>query len=199
MTQSGILLGTPGYMAPEQIRAAKSVDERADIFALGCVLYQLYTNERAFRGADPFEMMRRSCDGDFRCPQDLLPRLPSRIVDAIEAALAPRKERRPESVSVLQEIFRGDRPSEGYGRRERNRLVRVLPEVDREQVTEVAKSQQRSERSPPGRGGESTPPLGRDREAREVAQLLKESSLVTLLGPGGIGKTLRSQCSGGSR
>jgi eukaryotic-like serine/threonine-protein kinase len=55
-TASGIILGTAGYMAPEQVRAER-VDARADLFALGCVLHELLTGERAFRGGTAIETL----------------------------------------------------------------------------------------------------------------------------------------------
>src|SRR5690606_86631 len=49
-TRSGVMVGTPGYMAPEQARGAKEVDARADVFALGCVLYECLAGRPAFSG-----------------------------------------------------------------------------------------------------------------------------------------------------
>jgi eukaryotic-like serine/threonine-protein kinase len=56
MTQAGMILGTPAYMSPEQVRG-EPVDKRADIWAFGCVLYELVTGRRPFRGGSIAEIM----------------------------------------------------------------------------------------------------------------------------------------------
>lgn len=50
LTQSGVLIGTPGYMAPEQVQASPLIDVRADVFSLGCVLFECLTGRPAFEG-----------------------------------------------------------------------------------------------------------------------------------------------------
>jgi hypothetical protein len=63
ITDAGTVLGTVGYMAPEQVRGL-GVDHRADLFALGCVLYEMCTGQRAFKGATPADTMTAVLSND---------------------------------------------------------------------------------------------------------------------------------------
>jgi len=56
LTQSGAIMGTPAYMAPEQARGLE-VDHRADLFSLGCILYEMCTGKRAFAGRDTMSIL----------------------------------------------------------------------------------------------------------------------------------------------
>ncbi len=75
----GVVLGTAGYMAPEQVRGDEA-DERADIFALGCVLYELLSGSRAFSGASAIEAMHAILSSE---PPDLAA-LPQPVSLALE-------------------------------------------------------------------------------------------------------------------
>ncbi len=59
VTRTGVLLGTPGYMAPEQIQGPPVHDPRADVFALGCVLFECLTGRSAFEGATAMAVLAK--------------------------------------------------------------------------------------------------------------------------------------------
>jgi serine/threonine-protein kinase len=63
MTMAGQMLGTAGYMSPEQVRG-EEIDERADLFALGCVIYEMITGKQAFGGTNVHESLSRILAGD---------------------------------------------------------------------------------------------------------------------------------------
>ena len=56
MTRAGMIMGTPGYMSPEQIRG-EDVDKSTDVFAFGCVLFECFAGRRAFFGKTPVDSM----------------------------------------------------------------------------------------------------------------------------------------------
>ncbi len=59
LTEEGFCVGTPGYMAPEQVRGQRDLDGRTDIFALGCILYEALAQENPFDGDSPIDTMHR--------------------------------------------------------------------------------------------------------------------------------------------
>jgi serine/threonine protein kinase len=63
MTRAGLILGTAAYMSPEQARG-KSVDKRADIWAFGCVVFEMLSGRRAFAGSDPTETIAAIIRGE---------------------------------------------------------------------------------------------------------------------------------------
>jgi len=101
-TRTGYALGTPRYMAPEQIRSAKHVDARADVFSLGCLLYELYCRRVAFPQPDMLSVFNAVCTGDFVDPHTL-PAVPPDVATAIRESLAVDREERPADAQVLLE------------------------------------------------------------------------------------------------
>src|SRR5437773_1852188 len=76
LTSEGIILGTPDYMAPEQARDARSADIRADIYSLGCVLYQTLTGQPPFPDSNVISQMVRHASEQPRPVRELNPNVP---------------------------------------------------------------------------------------------------------------------------
>ncbi len=120
-TRVGIAMGTPQYMAPEQIRDASGVDLRADLFSLGAVLYELCTGHRAFDHDDVLKVYNAVCNGTFHPPRHWVPDLHERFVEAIDGCLLVDRERRIPDCDTLLAVVRGrrnwlsDEPTEAGG------------------------------------------------------------------------------------
>src|SRR5438067_344508 len=84
LTQTGVTLGTPAYMSPEQAAGESSLDARTDVYALGCVLYETLAGEPPFTGPTPQAILaRRLVD-----PVPTVRRSRERVPEHIDAALA---------------------------------------------------------------------------------------------------------------
>ncbi|MEZ4323363.1 MAG: serine/threonine-protein kinase [Myxococcota bacterium] len=108
-TRQGVAMGTPSYMAPEQIRDAGNVDERADMFSLGCILYEIITRRRAFPGEDTLEIYNNVAKGRYVPARKLVPDLPDRIDQAIRGCIQVDKNRRIPDCDTLLAVLRGER------------------------------------------------------------------------------------------
>jgi hypothetical protein len=93
LTQTGVLLGTPSYMSPEQIQG-KELDGRSDLFSLGVVLYELLTGVRPFDADSISTIIYRVLYEDPRPPAAHNPALPGEVNLVIERLLAKDKSRR---------------------------------------------------------------------------------------------------------
>lgn len=110
-TRTGVGLGTPMYMAPEQTVDASRVDQRADVFALGAILYELVTGERAFHGGDLVELFSQIRSCSFQPVGELRPDVPERMVRAIEGALVADPEERIASSEELLAVWSDGTPA----------------------------------------------------------------------------------------
>jgi serine/threonine protein kinase len=85
-TATGMLIGTPGYMAPEQVRG-KPADHRSDLYALGVVLFELITLESYIPMAAPGPLLRASLAPQFRPPSSSRPDVPKELDELVRRAL----------------------------------------------------------------------------------------------------------------
>jgi len=92
-TRTGVLLGSPQYMAPEQI-IGQPLDHRADIFSLGLVLYEMLTGTKAFQGEDIPELTFKVANLPAAPPSHLAPDLPAVVDFIIARALKKRADER---------------------------------------------------------------------------------------------------------
>jgi serine/threonine-protein kinase len=100
-TRTGAVMGTPAYMAPEQLNDSSKVDARADVFAVGAVLYELVCGTRAFEAEDTVSLFNKVCAGDYRPVPELVPDVPARMVRAITGALEVDLNKRIPTVEAL--------------------------------------------------------------------------------------------------
>jgi len=98
-SDAGAVRGTFSYMAPEQIRA-RPLDKRADVFALGVILYELTTGTRLFRGSD-VQVMTQVVEQDVAPPSSRMPEYPADLEQIVMHALARDRSRRVPSTAHL--------------------------------------------------------------------------------------------------
>lgn len=114
LTRPGQPLGTAHSMSPELL-AGVGIDHRADLFALGVLLYEMTTGERPFQGRDTAETLRRIQNEEPRPPEEINPHLPAPLVDLIAHLLAKNPRRRPSGAggvaALLGEIERSLDPT----------------------------------------------------------------------------------------
>jgi len=93
-TQTGTLMGTLDYMAPEQIDASGDVDGRVDVYALGVMLYQMLSGELPFKGDNPGAILIAHLQDPIPDPRTLVPDMPEPAATAIMRAMAKNRDDR---------------------------------------------------------------------------------------------------------
>jgi serine/threonine-protein kinase len=100
-TQPGLVVGTPDFMAPEQSRGCAAVDHRADVYALGCLLYAALVGRPPFPYGDVGSVLAAHQREPVTAPRALVPRLPAAVEAVVLRALEKRPEARFQSMDEL--------------------------------------------------------------------------------------------------
>ena len=104
LTQSGVILGTPSYMAPEQAKSARGADERSDVYALGVILYECVAGRQPFPGNTTLEVLNRVVEG----AADPLPaETPKGLAQVVQCAMSVDPAGRFSSAAFLAEALEG--------------------------------------------------------------------------------------------
>jgi serine/threonine protein kinase/Tol biopolymer transport system component len=99
-TEPGVVMGTAGYMSPEQAQG-RPADQRSDIFALGCILYEALTGKRAFEGKSTVETLNNIINVDPTPVRTIDPRLPPEMQRIVRKCLAKDPDHRYQSAKDL--------------------------------------------------------------------------------------------------
>lgn len=113
MTGTGTLVGTFGYMAPEQANGTTDLDARADVFALGCVLFECIAGEPAFGGTHPMAILTKILFEDAPRLGDRRAGIPSHLDMLVGRLLSKNRDERPRNGHAVAEALRalGDVPA----------------------------------------------------------------------------------------
>ena len=94
LTQTGIIVGTVFYMSPEQIREDRDLDQRTDIYGLGCILYEMLTGAPPFVGRSLSDIISKILRGSYPSVRSVRPDVPAAVEDVVRRALAKGVDQR---------------------------------------------------------------------------------------------------------
>jgi serine/threonine protein kinase len=101
LTRTGVLLGTPTYMAPEQVRA-RTIDARTDIYSLGVIMYEIFTGRPPYVADDPMAILFQHVTGNPTPPRQLRPDMPAAVEAIILKAMWVDPAKRFQSMDDLR-------------------------------------------------------------------------------------------------
>ncbi len=108
-TTTGVMVGTPGYMAPEQVRGERDIGPRCDVFALGCLLFECLTGQPVYAGDHPLAILAKILVEDPPRASELRADLPDELDTLLQRMLARDPEQRPRSgVQLAAELAQLD-------------------------------------------------------------------------------------------
>jgi serine/threonine-protein kinase len=129
LTGNQMGVGSPGYMAPEQVEGGRQIDARCDIWALGVVMYELLAQQPAFSGETPHSLCLQILAAPIKPLSELRPELPAALVYVVERCLERDPDRRFANVAELAEALAplDDASPDSEATRARRRLEAVAP------------------------------------------------------------------------
>jgi serine/threonine-protein kinase len=110
VTQTGAIMGTPHYMAPEQVYGEGDIDARADVWALGVILYQCATGRLPFDGENFGQIFRAISQGQVRPVREVRPELPPTFDHVVQRALSHDRNARPRMDEIARALSSGFSP-----------------------------------------------------------------------------------------
>jgi serine/threonine-protein kinase len=107
VTRAGIIKGKLSYMPPEQLMGDASIDRRADIFAVGVMLWEAFARRRMWEGVDPQTMMKSLVNGSIPSIREVCPWISKNTEEVIMRSVAPKREARFQTALELQVELEG--------------------------------------------------------------------------------------------
>jgi serine/threonine protein kinase/Tfp pilus assembly protein PilF len=101
LTQTGVMIGTPAYVSPEQAAGAADLDARTDEYSLACVLYEMLTGERPFTGPTPQAVMSKRFTETAKPVRAIRPNIPDHVERALTKAMAVDSSARYRTVAMF--------------------------------------------------------------------------------------------------
>ena len=105
LTTTGLVLGTPYYMSPEQARGDNEVTHLADIYAIGVILYEMICGQIPIHGENYNQLMYRVMSGEFQRPTELRTDIPPALESLILSAMSLEPAARPRSAAELEQAL----------------------------------------------------------------------------------------------
>ena len=105
LTNTGVIMGTPAFMSPEQLFSTKHVDRRSDIYSLGVLFYQMLTGEQAFPSTFSSETIAKIRKGKYVAAHKLNPEIPGYFRKILKKTMHVKKEKRFDSLDPIINIL----------------------------------------------------------------------------------------------